>query len=81
MRKQSMGQLVNELEARGYVRRTRDPNDRRAHRILFADRGRRLLRDAREAKDVVEAEYAAVVGEEGVERLTELLRSLVDADA
>jgi len=62
MSKQSMEQLARELERRGYVSRKIDPTDKRAFLIRFTNRGRRLLADARSAKDELEAEYAALLG-------------------
>lgn len=77
MGKQSMGQLVNELEKRAYIERIRDPNDRRAYKVQFTSRGHQLLKDARETKNAVEKEYATVIGDEGVVQLTALLQRLV----
>jgi DNA-binding MarR family transcriptional regulator len=79
MSKQSMSELVSELEKRSYVERVRDPTDQRAFLIRFTDSGKQLLTDAREAKESVEAGYASVIGEDGIEHLTRLLEVLVVA--
>lgn len=78
MSKQSMGQLARELERRGYISRTPDPKDKRAFLIRFTNRGRRLLADARSAKDELEAEYAALLGRKRLDTLWELLQALVE---
>src|SRR5215204_6031295 len=39
MTPQAMGELVDELEDLGYVRREPDPNDRRAKRIMLTSLG------------------------------------------
>lgn len=75
---QSMGQLARDLGERGYVERVRDAGDARAVLIRLTDLGRRLLADARDAKVAVEAEYATILGEDGMRRLTGLLRTLAD---
>jgi DNA-binding MarR family transcriptional regulator len=53
MTKQSVGEIVDDLAARGYVKRIPDPEDKRAKLICLTDRGegRRpgLLRKGREA--------------------------------
>ena len=77
MAKQSMGQLANDLENRGYVERTPDPDDKRAHLIRFTEEGKALLRDSYRVKRDVEEEYAAALGHEEMERLRSLLGTLV----
>ena len=79
MAKQSMGQLANDLERRGYVERVPDPSDRRAYLVRFTGRGETLLRDSYEVKREVEAEYATKLGQEAVEMLRRLLGQLVAA--
>jgi DNA-binding MarR family transcriptional regulator len=70
MTKQSMGELVDDLEKRGYVERRPDPTDRRARLVALTDRGRaqaraglrmigRLERESRER--LGEARYAALL--------------------
>lgn len=43
---QSMGELVDVLERRGYVERRPDPGDRRARLVVLTTKGRRLARRA-----------------------------------
>ncbi len=73
--KQSMGSLVTELEAQGYLHRQPDPGDRRATRICFSPRGRTLLEDAAEATDIIEQRYTSILGER---RFRDLKSSLGD---
>lgn len=80
MTKQAMGQLVKDLEQRGYVRREPDPDDGRAQLVQFTDLGLKFLRDAFEIKQEIEAEYAAVLGDEGMATLRELLHRLLGID-
>jgi DNA-binding MarR family transcriptional regulator len=78
--KQAIGSLVGELEARAYVRREVDPQDRRAVRITFTDIGWQFLRDAYAVKREIEAEYCALLGEPGMQELQRLLERLVHSD-
>ena len=78
MTKQAMGQLVNDLEARGYIRREPDPNDKRAVLIKFTDLGWQFLQDAFEFKKEIEAEYATILGDDGIQTLRRLLDQLLD---
>ena len=43
---QSVGEVVAELERRGYVERVPDPTDRRARLVSLTERGRALVRAA-----------------------------------
>ena len=76
--KQAMGQLVSELEARGYIQREPDPEDKRASRIKFTKLGWQFLEDAFEVKQEIEADYAITIGEEGMRQLHSLLNRLLD---
>lgn len=71
--KQAMGQLVEELEKKGYVYRQPDPQDRRATLILFTQRGQQFLVDAYHTKEAIEAEYTALLGDEGMTQLRQAL--------
>lgn len=77
MSKQAMGQLVNELEKRDYVKREPDPDDKRATLIQFTDLGWQFLQDAFEIKKEIESEYAAILGDEGMAILRDLLSQLL----
>lgn len=62
MSKQAMGDLVNQCEAWGLVRREPDPLDARARRIVFTDTGLLWLEAFRLAVARAEAEFRAQVG-------------------
>lgn len=74
--KQSMGQLILDLEKRGYIERRVDPLDRRATLVLFTSRGWQFLQDAYEIKTEIEAEFQALIGEAEMQQLREALRRL-----
>jgi DNA-binding MarR family transcriptional regulator len=77
--KQSMGQLVTELEQKGYLQREPDPHDRRALRIKFTGKGEIFLQDAYAIKLELEAEYMALLGQDRYTLLYDLLSELIDA--
>ena len=54
---QSVGEVVSELEQRGYVERVADPADRRARLVRLTPDGRRLVRAAVTAIDSIEREW------------------------
>ena len=60
--KQSMGELVRELEALDYVERRSDPRDGRALIVLPTGRGLMLSAHARQAVAEVEADFARRLG-------------------
>lgn len=78
--KQAMGQLVVDLEQRGYIERLPDPNDGRASLVKFTEKGWQLLQDAYRVKKTIEAEYTAILGESGMKELWRLLETLVEQD-
>jgi DNA-binding MarR family transcriptional regulator len=77
MTKQSMGDLVHDLQAQGYVERAPDPTDGRAAIIRFTERGHQFLADAYAIKLEIEAEYAELLSQEGMEHLIELLNRII----
>ncbi len=64
MSKQAMGDLVDQSEAWGLVRREADPRDARARLVRFTDAGRAWLDAFRRAVAQAEAEFRADVGPE-----------------
>lgn len=62
MSKQAMGELVDDLEAKGYVERTPDPTDGRAKLIVWAARGLRAHEATLEAFAEIETELVAAAG-------------------
>ena len=54
---QSVGEVVDVLERRGYVERVRDPDDGRARLVVLTDAGRELVRAAITAIDEIERSW------------------------
>jgi DNA-binding MarR family transcriptional regulator len=77
--RQAIGQLVDELEALGYVERADDPDDGRAQLVRFTRRGRNVLETGMEIIAGVESEYAARVGKRKLAETREVLGALVTA--
>jgi DNA-binding MarR family transcriptional regulator len=64
MSKQAMGDLVDQCEAWGLVRREADPHDRRARRVLFTEDGLAWLEAFRVAVAQAEDEFRRAVGDD-----------------
>jgi DNA-binding MarR family transcriptional regulator len=77
---QSMGELVDDLEKKGYLERRPDPADRRAKRIYLTERGRRNARIAKEATADVEAYLIDLLGQERYHQLRQTLEEIVASD-
>ena len=76
MTKQSMGELVEDLVAKGYLERAPDPHDARARLVRPTAKGRRHLRDARRVVAQVEAELTRRLGPARARVLREALREI-----
>ncbi len=77
--KQAMGQLAHELEKKGYVERKKDASDNRASLIGFTELGKDALRAAYDVKLILEAEYAALLGEKELAQLRNQLEKLLNS--
>jgi DNA-binding MarR family transcriptional regulator len=78
---QSMGELVDDLEKKGYLERRPDPDDRRAKRIYLTNRGQRNARTAKAATAEVEAYLRDLLGQERYDLLRQTLEAILAADA
>ena len=81
MTKQSAAGLIDELERMRYVRRVRDPNDRRARLIQIDRRGREAAKVAQATHDDIQAEWRAHLGARRFRELSDTLgrlRALTD---
>jgi DNA-binding MarR family transcriptional regulator len=76
MTKQSMGELVADLEEKGYVGRVEDPVDRRARVVRLTSKGRRYVRDALVIIGEIEEAYARRLGTRRLRMLREALEEL-----
>lgn len=74
--KQAMGQLVDEVENLGYVRRLPDPSDGRAKIVVFTDKGQEMMRDALAMGANVQRLYEERMGEEKMAQIRTLLNEL-----
>ncbi|MEV5302135.1 MarR family winged helix-turn-helix transcriptional regulator [Amycolatopsis methanolica] len=68
------------LERRGFVRRERDPADRRRQRAALTESGRELVRRLREVAHRSQEESLGVLSTEERRTLVELMRRVVVAD-
>jgi DNA-binding MarR family transcriptional regulator len=80
MTAQSMGELVDDLEAKGYLERRPDPADRRAKRIYLTDRGRENARVAKRATADVERSLEELLGQQRYQQLRRTLKDIIAAE-
>ena len=72
--------VVDELEVRGIVRRTPDPEDGRAKVVRLTARGRQFAAECRRAVAAVEARAKRTLGGRGYDVLRETLDLLLGTE-
>jgi len=77
MSPQAMGELVDELEGLGYVRRKPDPTDRRAKLIVLTPRGHRCIEAGIATIQDLERRLDEILGPRGHASLRRLLSRLL----
>lgn len=75
--KQSAGQLVDVLVTRGYLERAMDNEDRRKLVVTLTERGRAAAATQTKAREHIDAELAARVGEKNIGALRRTLAALI----
>lgn len=76
--KQAAGQLVDALVTRGYLERAVDKEDRRKLTVALTERGRAAAATQAAAREKVDAELLACVGQDDVMRTRRTLAVLCD---
>jgi DNA-binding MarR family transcriptional regulator len=80
MTPQAMGELIDELEALGYVERRPDPNDRRAKLIMLTERGHACIAAGIATIEGIEHRIDNILGPRGHAQLRSLLSKLLAAN-
>jgi DNA-binding MarR family transcriptional regulator len=81
MTKQSVGEIVDDLVARGYVKRVPDPADRRAKLICLTERGEEAQAHGFRLFAKVEERWAERYGAERIASLRETLEEIAAVEA
>ncbi|HET7444248.1 MAG TPA: MarR family transcriptional regulator [Solirubrobacterales bacterium] len=81
MTKQSIGEIVDDLEALGYVERVPDPADKRAKLIRLTEKGRQAQRVGFGLFTTIEQRWAERYGTERIAELRELLEEIAATEA
>ncbi|HVO56001.1 MAG TPA: MarR family winged helix-turn-helix transcriptional regulator [Solirubrobacterales bacterium] len=80
MTKQSIGEVVDDLAALGYVKRVPDPADRRAKLICLTGKGEQAQRVAYRLFGAIERRWAERYGADRVAALRELLEEIATTE-
>lgn len=78
MGKAAMGELIDELERRGYVERRPDPSDRRAKLVLPTSAALEVTRLVHDFNRRMEARYRRKLGAQAYDSLRRSLETLAD---
>jgi DNA-binding MarR family transcriptional regulator len=73
-----MAELVDDLEALGYVKRQPDPADRRAKLIRLTEQGWGAISIGRTIIERIEADWANAIGHKQFETLCRTMQDLLD---
>jgi len=76
-----MKELIDDLEASGYVVRRPDPRDRRAKLIFTTDRGERTIVRCRALIAEIEADWERVIGKRRMREVKTALRAILAFEA
>ena len=74
----AISELVNELEALGYLARRPDPMDGRAKLIALTQRGHRLMADAGRRVAEIETSWSVIVGADRFQAACAVMQELLD---
>ncbi|XAS68696.1 MarR family winged helix-turn-helix transcriptional regulator [Micrococcaceae bacterium Sec5.7] len=77
MTPQAMGELVSQLEKRGYVKRVADPGDGRSRTVVWAERGQAAADVANAFFEELDHDWATAVGQDDLNSMKQALRVLV----
>ncbi len=76
--KQTLTSIIDQLEGRGYVRRTPSPRDARVRLVTITDRGRGLIDLSQPVVAAVEATWTSYLGQARAAQLRDILTDLAD---
>jgi DNA-binding MarR family transcriptional regulator len=77
MGRSSMAELIDDLQAKGYVERRPDPRDGRAKLVCLTERGWAAMRTGRNAIQTIEADYARRIGHDRFDEMCATLEDLL----
>lgn len=80
MAPQSMGEIVDDLVAKGYLARHEDPADRRAKRIYLTQKGRQTAQASRIALREVEQRISEILGVRKYQEMRRNLAAIAEID-
>jgi DNA-binding MarR family transcriptional regulator len=78
--RQTVNDLLRDIEALGYARTEADPNDGRARIIRYTDRGWKLLHEGSRISEEIGERWAAAIGPDSYEAMLDALRRILRLD-
>ena len=76
--KQAASKIVKDLKAKGYLDDIEDENDKRAKRIVYTAKGRKLIEDATTIVSELEEHYQQQLGERNYKTLRKTLLNMIE---
>jgi DNA-binding MarR family transcriptional regulator len=76
--KASMVKLLDDLEAKGYVKREAVPGDRRVKRLVLTNQGAKILGELKKIRTGIEKQFLAPLSKKEKEFLHVTLRKLIE---
>ena len=76
--KQSISEIVDDLEKKGYLVKLPDDNDLRAKKICYTEKGKELIGLGKCISKELEKEYIELLGFEEFENLKQVLTKMLD---
>jgi DNA-binding MarR family transcriptional regulator len=80
MAPQSMGEVVDDLDSKGYLTRREDPADRRAKRIYLTQKGRETVQASRSALLEIERRITEILGPQAYEEMRRHLAAIAEIE-
>jgi DNA-binding MarR family transcriptional regulator len=74
--KSTVGRLLDRLEDRGFIRREKDPDDRRIYRIFIADTAHPVLTELEQVADEVRSQALSGISKDDQKKLHALLEQV-----
>lgn len=76
--KQSVQEIISNLESKNYITRVQDPEDLRAKKVYLTELGEKMSKDGKKASEEVREEYISIVGKKEFEILEQSIKKIIN---